>query len=338
MVLPMLSAPVLVATPHALAMSDSGRAPSAPLMTAEAAIGELSSGRPVTLRHRAGFSLIAPARLASAPLVDALEVTAGSPIALVLGRGALSRGDGGASAGTGDAAARAAAVQDAMLRGRRPGASAGLAVLEADRRTRDGSAGPAALDLIEAAGFDDGAIVAAVVDERREAARAGELGVGIVCVSEVARYVVGIQSSVERVVSTALPTPYGEFTVVGYQAPLQDMEFLAAVRGDCEGALDVAVSVHNGCLLGEALRGAACECRERWLAAWEHIGGQPRGIVVRLEPDPAAMVEHEDTPDPCRAALAVQVIKDLGPVSVRLIDTDEAVASALIEHGCPVVS
>lgn len=321
---------------YPLTMDQPERASSASLITPELAVEELSGGRAVTLRHRTGFSLVAPAALASAPLVAELEATAGSPISLAVAAGTLA-GDGGelALAG-GDPRTRAAAVRD-VIGGRRPARSAGLAVIEAAPALRDGSAASSALDLVNAAGFEGGAILAPVADDRSEAARVGELGLGIVCVSDLAGYVSGLQSPVERVVSTGLPTPYGEFEMIGYRAPLQDMEFLVAVRGECAGQPGVPVSVHDGCVFGEALRGAACDCRARWLAAWEHIGGEPRGIVIRLEPDPSVLLDHGGTPDPCRIALAVQVIRDLDPASVRLIETDPALASALIDHGCQVV-
>jgi 3,4-dihydroxy 2-butanone 4-phosphate synthase/GTP cyclohydrolase II len=116
---------------------------------------------------------------------------------------------------------------------------------------------------------------------------------------------------------------------------LQGMEFVASVRGEVEGRHDVPVSVHDGCLFGDVLRSAACEGRARFRTAMTGIGRQECGIVIRLEPDASVFGDHAP-PDRSRMALAVQVIRDLAPASVVLVDTDAAVADALIEQGCPV--
>ena len=41
---------------------------------------------------------------------------------------------------------------------------------------------------------------------------------------------------VERVVSTALPTGFGDFTVVGYRSLVDDKHHVALVKGDVDGA------------------------------------------------------------------------------------------------------
>lgn len=323
--------------------SDDPPAPAIRMASAVEAIDELRDGRPIGLRHREGYSLIAPARIASGPFVAYLEATAGAPVELVLAPGApapeppaLTPADGTAApAGVPSPAARAARVHE-ILRGEASHAGPGrLAVVEADPAgVLGGGAAAAGLELVRAAGLGDGALLVPIA----RGAAAPALPVRFVCISDVAVHVARQVATVQRIVSARMPTSFGDFEMVGYRAALQGMEFVAAVRGDCAGHARVPVSVHDGCLLGGTLRGSRCACRERFVAGMARIGAQPRGIVIRLEADGLSLVHHDRTPDPCRMALVAEVIRDLGPVSVTLVDTDEAIAAALAAHDCPVAT
>lgn len=292
----------------------------------DAALAELQAGRPVLLRHRHGFAVIAAAGLATAPYLEFLEQIAGSAATLALPAGDPAS-DGAQAVGvprTGSPALRAAAVQ-ALLRSGSGG----------DPVDHD-SASEGALDLMRLAGMPAGALVLELERDARAAERLDGLGLGFVCVSEVAARCGALAYPVERAVSVRMPTLHGDFDVIGYHAPLQGLEFIAVVRGPFEGAERVPVSVREGCLAGDALYGARCDCGTRMTAALEDLGRRSCGILIRLEPDGAGLGVDHPPPDPCSVALAVQVIRDLGPASVVLVDTDDELATMLVERGCPV--
>jgi hypothetical protein len=110
----------------------------------------------------------------------------------------------------------------------------------------------------------------------------------------------------------------------------------SALRCSTPGAERVPVSVREGCLAGDALYGARCDCGSRMTSALEALARSPCGILIRLEPDGTGFGVDHPPPDPCGVALAVQVIRDLGPASVVLVDTDDELAAMLVERGCPV--
>lgn len=322
--------------------TDPRRAFAPPLLGVAEALLELRAGRVVGLRHSGGYSLVAPAALASAALIEAIERAAQSPVSLVLGTAdAPGRRTETVTATPtiGTHAARAAEIHR-VLRGGEAGTSTTALVVEiahpAGVLAAPAGAIDGALDLVRAADFEGGAMVAALPTTDDVQSSLAALDVAFVCVSDLAAHVAAETASVRRVVAARLPTKHGEFEGIGYRAAFQDMEFIAAVRGDCVGVARVPLSVHEGCVLGEALRSSVCRCGPRFEAALRAVGRVSYGIVIRLEPDSTTPFGAHAPPDPCRMSLVAQVVQDLGPTSVVLVETDVAVAEALAAAGCPV--
>ena len=87
---------------------------------------------------------------------------------------------------------------------------------------------------------------------------------------------------VERVVSTKLPTAFGEFTAVGYRALLDDKHHVAMVKGDVAGAEDVLVRVHSECLTGDVFHSLRCDCGDQLASALAMIEKEGRGVLLYL--------------------------------------------------------
>lgn len=337
-----LHAPRLRSASAGRAATAPGRPFAPPLLSVAEALVELRAGRVVGLRHSGGYSLVAPAVLASAPLIEAIERAARSPVSLVLSAADAPARRAKAVSETrpiGTHAARAAAIHR-VLRGGEAGASTTALVVEVAHPggvlAAPAGAAEGARDLVRAADFEGGAMVAALRTTGDVESSLTALDVAFVCVSDLAAHVAATRAPVGRVVTAHLPTKHGDFESIGYHAAFQDMEFLAAVRGDCAGAEMVPLSVHEGCVLGEALRSSRCRCGPRFEAALRAVGRLSCGIVIRLEPDRTTPFGAHAPPDPCRMSLVTQVVQDLGPRSVVLVETDPAVAEALAAAGCPV--
>ena len=87
---------------------------------------------------------------------------------------------------------------------------------------------------------------------------------------------------VERVVTTALPTAFGEFDVVGYRSLVDDKHHVAMVKGDVAGAHDVLVRVHSECLTGDVFHSLRCDCGEQLESALAMIEREGRGVLLYL--------------------------------------------------------
>jgi len=87
---------------------------------------------------------------------------------------------------------------------------------------------------------------------------------------------------VERVVSTKLPTTFGDFTAVGYRSLVDDKHHVALVKGDVAGKDDVLVRVHSECLTGDVFHSLRCDCGEQLESALAMIEREGEGVLLYL--------------------------------------------------------
>jgi 3,4-dihydroxy 2-butanone 4-phosphate synthase/GTP cyclohydrolase II len=87
---------------------------------------------------------------------------------------------------------------------------------------------------------------------------------------------------VERIVSTKLPTKFGEFNAVGYRSLVDQKHHVAMVKGDVSGAEDVLVRVHSECLTGDVFHSLRCDCGEQLEAALAMIEQEGQGVLLYL--------------------------------------------------------
>ena len=103
-------------------------------------------------------------------------------------------------------------------------------------------------------------------------------GLKMVTIADLIAYRRQEEKLVERIVSTALPTEFGEFTAVGYRSLVDDKHHVAMVKGEVDGKDDVLVRVHSECLTGDVFHSLRCDCGDQLEAALAMIetGGHRR--------------------------------------------------------------
>jgi 3,4-dihydroxy 2-butanone 4-phosphate synthase / GTP cyclohydrolase II len=87
---------------------------------------------------------------------------------------------------------------------------------------------------------------------------------------------------VERVVSTKLPTAFGEFTAIGYRSLVDEKHHVAMVKGEVAGQEDVLIRVHSECLTGDVFHSLRCDCGEQLESALGMIAEEGRGVLLYL--------------------------------------------------------
>ncbi|HEY8639675.1 MAG TPA: GTP cyclohydrolase II, partial [Solirubrobacterales bacterium] len=107
-------------------------------------------------------------------------------------------------------------------------------------------------------------------------------GLKIITVADLISYRRRTEKLIERVVSTNLPTAYGEFTAVGYRSLIDEKHHVAMVKGDVQGEQDVLVRVHSECLTGDVFHSLRCDCGEQLAAALAQIERQGQGVLLYL--------------------------------------------------------
>ncbi|ANB69247.1 GTP cyclohydrolase II [Aeromonas sp. 96A] len=87
-------------------------------------------------------------------------------------------------------------------------------------------------------------------------------------------------SSVTLVAKSNLPTPWGTFTLVGFQETGTGKDHAALVMGDITGEEPVLGRIHSECLTGDALFSLRCDCGFQLQAAMENIAKAGRGVLL----------------------------------------------------------
>ncbi|MDP2711394.1 MAG: bifunctional 3,4-dihydroxy-2-butanone-4-phosphate synthase/GTP cyclohydrolase II [Solirubrobacteraceae bacterium] len=147
----------------------------------------------------------------------------------------------------------------------------------------------AAVDLARLAGLNPAGVICEVMNDDGTMARVDDLvsycarhGLKMITVADLIAYRRRHDKLVERVVSTKLPTGFGDFQAVGYRELIGGKHHVALVKGDVGGADDVLVRVHSECLTGDVFHSLRCDCGEQLESALAMIEREGRGVLLYL--------------------------------------------------------
>ncbi len=147
----------------------------------------------------------------------------------------------------------------------------------------------AAVDLARLAGLIPAGVICEIMNDDGTMARVGDLepycerhGLKMVTVADLVAYRRRHEKLVERVVSTKLPTGFGEFVAVGYRSLVDNKHHVALVKGDVDGRDDVLVRVHSECLTGDVFHSLRCDCGEQLESALSMIEQEGAGVLLYL--------------------------------------------------------
>jgi 3,4-dihydroxy 2-butanone 4-phosphate synthase/GTP cyclohydrolase II len=147
----------------------------------------------------------------------------------------------------------------------------------------------AAVDLARLAGLNPAGVICEVMNDDGTMARVPDLerycerhGLKMITVADLIAYRRRHDKLVERVVTTRLPTAFGEFEVVGYRSLVDDKHHVAMVKGVIDGQSDVLVRVHSECLTGDVFHSLRCDCGEQLESALAMIEQEGQGVLLYL--------------------------------------------------------
>ena len=149
----------------------------------------------------------------------------------------------------------------------------------------------AAVDLARLAGLAPAGVLCEVVTEDRlEMARRPELerfaamhGLHMITIADLIGYRREREKKlVHRTAEALLPTEWGVFRCISYQAAGERDTHIALVMGEPRGRSDVLVRVHSECLTGDLLGSRRCDCGGQLRTALAMIGEEGCGVLVYL--------------------------------------------------------
>ncbi len=225
----------------------------------------------------------------------------------------------------------------------------------------------ASVDLVRLAGRRPAAVICEVVNPDGSMARVPDLerfcaehDLKMVTIADLVAYRRARETLVERVAIAKLPTPYGDWRIMGYRNSLDGNESLALLFGEPEGKPDVLVRMHSECLTGDVFRSLRCDCGPQLDLAMARIAEEGEGVIVylrghegrgigllhklrayELQDNGADTVEANlslGLPNDSRDyGIGAMILADLGFSTLRLLTNNPAKRAALSGFGLSIV-
>ena len=224
----------------------------------------------------------------------------------------------------------------------------------------------AAVDLARLAGCYPAGVICEILDEDGSMARLPQLiefakahSLKMITIKALIEHRVRKEKLVRRVATAKLPTEFGDFTAVAYEASVESWAPLALVMGDVTDEAPVLVRMHSECLTGDVFRSQRCDCGDQLTTAMKIIGAEGKGVIVYLRQEGRGIglvnkvraYELQDqghdtveanvalgfAPDPRDYGIGTQVLVDLGVRKLRLLTNNPRKRVGLESYGLTIM-
>jgi 3,4-dihydroxy 2-butanone 4-phosphate synthase / GTP cyclohydrolase II len=222
------------------------------------------------------------------------------------------------------------------------------------------------IDLARLAGLYPAGVLCEILSPDGTMARRPELErfaeqhrLTFITIAQIVAYRLAHERLVHAIASARLPTPYGEFRIVGYKSDVDAAEHVALVYGDVKNQPGVLVRMHSKCLTGDVFDSGRCDCGWQLTSAMRMIAEVGRGVVVYLDQEGRGIgllnklkaYELQDAghdtveanvrlgfkPDLRNYGIGAQILLDLGLSSIKVLTNNPMKLVGLEGYGLEIV-